>query len=186
MASATEIDITINGKAAHIANKDSGIDSIKIAFELLNSLDGFEDVIFNCGKISSIGARNIICDKVILECSLRSFYKIRRKSFLNKLNFIAKELSHKSGGNIFVNSKSYIPEVRNNLCLFEKFRHLIDEVVSPVYQAEDFSFYGKDCKSLFLFLGVGDTLPLHSNKFIFDPSVLEKGLKTLYTIATTY
>lgn len=186
MASATEIDITIIGKAVHIANKDSGVDSIKLSLELLNSLQDIEGVVFNCGKITSTGARNIVCDKVTLECSLRSFYKIKRKVFLNMLNTTAKDISNKNGGEILIHSKNYIPEVKNNLCLFEKFRHLIDEVVSPVYQAEDFSFYSNDIKSLFLFLGVGDSYPLHSNKFIFDPSVLEKGLKILYTIATTY
>ena len=80
-------------------------------------------------------------------------------------------------------SKGYIPEVRNSIFLFEKHRHLIDEVTSPVYQAEDFSFYMEKCKILFMFLGVGDTPLLHSNDFIFDAQVLKKGLATFLAIA---
>ena len=75
------VDIAIIGKAVHIANKDSGVDSIKLSLELLNSLQDIEGVVFNCGKITSTGARNIVCDKVTLECSLRSFYKIKRNKF---------------------------------------------------------------------------------------------------------
>lgn len=186
MASATEIDIIICGKAAHIAKMDEGIDAIKLAEEMLDILRNESGVIFNCGKISSKGARNIICSEVKLECSLRSFYKIRRKKFLNKLNNIAREISNRTKTNIYINSNNYIPEVKNNLCLFERYRHLIDEVVAPVLQAEDFSFYETQARCLFLFLGVGDTSPLHSSDFCFDLNVLEKGLKTLLSIATTY
>ena len=186
MASATEIDITITGKAVHIANKNKGIDAINLACELLSNLKSDKNTIFNCGKITSTGARNIVCGKVVLECSLRSFYEVEKKKFLNRLNFATKELSNKTGASFVIDSKKHIPEVKNNIVLYEKFRHLIDEVIEPVYQAEDFSFYGKDTKSLFLFLGTGDSKPLHSSKFIFDTSILEKGLKILKTIATTY
>ena len=62
---------------------------------------------------------------------------------------------------------------------------MIDEIVSPVYQAEDFSFYGEKCKILFMFLGIGDTSPLHSNDFNFDINVLKKGVNTFLAIAKT-
>ena len=42
------------------------------------------------------------------------------KAFLNMLNTATKDLSMKSGGEISIHSKNYIPEVKNNLCLFEK------------------------------------------------------------------
>lgn len=185
MASSTEIDIEIIGKSAHIANKEEGIDAINIASILLERLKNEDGVLFNCGKITSIGARNVICKYVKLECSLRSFYKIRRKSFLTILNNFSKELSREKKAKIIINSNRYIPEVSNNLILFEKHRHLIDEVVAPVLMAEDFSFYGIDSKTLFLFLGIGDSAPLHSGLFKIDEGVLEKGVKTFVAIATS-
>ena len=81
--------------------------------------------------------------------------------------------------------EKYIPEVKNDLILFEKHRHLVDEVVAPVYQAEDFAFYSLNTKTLFFFLGVGDTSGLHTNTFYFDENVLEKGLKVFVKIATS-
>lgn len=184
MASSTEVDIDIIGKSAHIANKEDGIDAIKAA-SLFIINDIFEEgVLFNCGKITTTGARNIVCNNVLLECSLRTLYKIRRKKLLRSLNELAKTITKQTKANIYITANRYIPEVRNSVFLFEKHRHLIDEVVSPVYQAEDFSFYFEKCKSLFLFLGIGETPPLHSNDFCFDLSVLEKGLKIFTTIAT--
>ena len=185
MASSTEIDINIIGKNAHIANYEKGIDAIRAASLLITSVNNDEDVIFNCGKITSNGARNIICNDVLLECSLRTFYKIKRKKFLKSLNEEAKSISNLTNTNIYITSNKLIPEVKNSVFLFEKHRHLIDEVVSPVYQAEDFSFYSTNCKTLFMFLGVGSVNPLHSSDFNFELDVLEKGLKIYTSIATT-
>jgi hippurate hydrolase len=133
----------------------------------------------------SNGARNIVCDKVILECSLRSFYKIRRKRFLEKLTEISKTITKTNNCEIHIDFSRYLPELKNDLCLFEKYRHLIDEVIAPVYQSEDFSLYGLESKTLFFFLGIGDVPGLHTNKFHFDVNILEKGLDTFIKIATT-
>ena len=183
MASSTEIDINIIGRRVHIANKEEGIDAIKAATLLLSNLNPEEGVLFNCGKITSSGARNILCSNVLLECSMRTLFKIRKKKLLRNLNDVARIISNETKANIYVTSKGYIPEVRNSIFLFEKHRHLIDEVTSPVYQAEDFAFYTEKCKILFLFLGVGYTPLLHSNNFIFDVQVLKKGLATFLAIA---
>jgi hippurate hydrolase len=185
MASSTEIDITITGKSCHIANKDEGVDAIKAASIFLNEVSNNEDIIFNCGKITSTGARNIVCDKVLLECSLRSFYKIRRKRFLTNIKELIKLLENTTQTKINLDCSKYIPELKNNLILFEKYRHLVDEVSAPVYQAEDFSFYGANAKILFFFLGAGNTSALHTNNFCFDVNVLEKGLKTFVKIAAS-
>ena len=184
MASATEIDITINGKNSHIASQQEGIDAIKAAMNLLEKLDN-EGIIFNCGKIYSFGSRNVVCDKVFLECSLRSFYKIRRNRFIQYMLKVSESISNISGVKIQIDYFRYIPELKNNLVLFEKYRHLIDEVVAPVYQAEDFAFYGINAKILFFFLGVGNVSGLHTSTFSFSLDILEKGLKTFIKIATS-
>jgi hypothetical protein len=54
----------------------------------------------------------------------------------------AQSLENIFGGNIQIDCSRYIPELKNDLFLFEKYRHLIDEVFAPVYQAEDF-FVGR-------------------------------------------
>ena len=182
MASSTEIDIEIISKATHMVNKENSIDAISVANEFLSKIEHIDDTIFNCGKITSTGGRNVVCSNVVLECSLRTFSIYKRYNFLEKLHSISKELSVKYKVNIFLQTNKNIPAVKNDLVMFEKCRHLIDEVIDPTYLAEDFSFYQEKCKVLYMFLGVGDTEMLHSNKFIFDPIILEKGYKTFEAI----
>ena len=184
MASSTEIDIKIIGKETHIANKTDGIDAIKVAQRLLDNIE-CEDVVFNCGKISSIGARNIVCGNVSLECSLRTFNELKRKQFLNNLSNISVKIANDTTVNICIDAKRHIPLLKNDLCLFEKHRHLIDEIISPVWQSEDFAFYSLNYRCLFFFLGIGDTPKLHSRDFHFDLTVLQKGLNHFLKIATT-
>ena len=46
----------------------------------------------------------------------------------------------------------------------------------PALIAEDFSFYQQVLPGLFFFLGVGGDYPLHSARFQFDETVLERGV----------
>ena len=48
----------------------------------------------------------------------------------------------------------------------------------PVMISEDFSFYQQEIPGVFLFLGTGEEIPLHSDHFRFDEEILEKGLET--------
>lgn len=183
LASSTEIDIEIIGKSAHIANYSEGIDSIKIANELLSRLSSSNDIIFNCGKIVTKGSRNSVCSYALLECSLRSFSITKKYFFLEMLTRISKELAKKYSVNIYINSEKYLPVVSNDYGLFVKYSNLINEVTEPFYQAEDFSVYSSFSKTLFFLLGIGKTECLHSSKFIFDTNILKKGLELFINIS---
>ena len=50
--------------------------------------------------------------------------------------------------------------------------------------AEDFSFFEEVLPGIFFFLGTGTGIPLHSNNFNFDESVLIEGVKLFNTIFT--
>lgn len=182
LASATEIDITIFGKSSHIANMSEGKDAIKIAGELLSKLNNSHDILFNCGKITTVGSRSSVCSYALLECSLRSFSVTKKYFFLEMLTRISKELVKKYSVNIYINSEKCLPVVLNDYGLFVKNSNLINEITEPFYQSEDFSVYSNCAKTLFFLLGVGDTESLHSSKFQFDTKVLEKGLELFINI----
>ena len=183
LASSTEIDIKIIGKSAHIANYSSGIDSIKVANELLSKLSNSNDIIFNCGNIITKGSRNTICSEVLLECSLRSFSVTKKYFFLEMLNRIAKEMVKKHSVDIHINSEKSLPILSNDYGLFIKHNNLINEITEPFYQAEDFSVYSNNAKTMFFLLGIGESECLHSSKFNFNIDVLKKGLDLFESIA---
>ena len=100
MAASNEIDIKMVGKSTHIANYKEGIDAIKISSLYLNEIRE-RDVLFNCGKISSEGARNIICKEVNLECSARTLNNSKRKEFLKYLNDLSVKYTNLYNVNIY-------------------------------------------------------------------------------------
>lgn len=183
LASSTEIDIEIIGKTAHMANQESGINAIKVAYMLLNEITYDSDIIFNCGKITSSGSRNTVCPYIKLECSLRSFSLTKKYFFLERINRISKELAVKYGVNVYVNSSRCLPVVLNDYGLFVKHQNLINEITEPFFHAEDFSNYSSCAKTLFFLLGIGECDVLHSSKFQFNTKVLERGLDLFINIA---
>ena len=184
MAASNEIDIKIIGKSTHIANYKEGIDAIKISSLFLNEIREY-DILFNCGKISSEGARNIICKEINLECSMRTLNNSKRKEFLKYLNVLSVKYTNLHNVNIYISSNRFTPSLTNSTRLFNKCRCFIDDVIEPVYQSEDFSFYSENCETLFFFLGIGNTSLLHESDFNFDLSVLEKGVRLFEMIAAT-
>ena len=53
----------------------------------------------------------------------------------------------------------------------------IRELEKPLLIAEDFAFYQKTLPGVFLLLGTGTGVALHSDRFNFDESVLAKGVE---------
>ena len=50
------------------------------------------------------------------------------------------------------------------------------ELPDPLLIAEDFAFYQRHLPGVFLLLGTGTGIPLHSDVFDFDESILLQGL----------
>lgn len=73
----------------------------------------------------------------------------------------------------------HYPPVLNNEELFHILykNNLVHKLENPVLISEDFGYYRNIAPSIFFFLGTGDTIPLHSNQFTFDESILDKGVE---------
>ena len=83
-------------------------------------------------------------------------------------------------------SKSH-PAVNNSAELYERIKpglsHLnFVELRKPVMIAEDFSFFEQKIPGVFFFLGTGSGVPLHSDNFDFDDSVLIDGVDLFATL----
>lgn len=202
MASAIQTQITIHGKSAHVASSEQGIDSLEIATDLLSGIYAFDRKIgddflhlIKFGTMQSGTAHNILADKTVISGSIRSYSAKDNLYIKDSLRQIAdKCLSSFSRRNNISSLDANIdfsfsdevaiayPAVVNDENLFTKVCACADDTVNvlekPVLQAEDFSIYGEVAPYVFSFLGVGtDKPPLHSDTFIFDSVILEKGLE---------
>lgn len=73
---------------------------------------------------------------------------------------------------------------QRRIILYNIQNNLVNKLESPVLISEDFGYYRNVAPSIFFFLGTGDTIPLHSNKFTFDEAILYKGVELYRKLLT--
>lgn len=170
-SSATEIDVTIKNRSLHIADYNKKFDSIYKSFKLINYLEKLskkEDVLLHFGKIKGGTARNVTAGNCTLKGSLRCKSNEKCMQFINKHIKDTKDITYKL-------SKT-IPALCNDFEIASKLINELNikEIITPFFQAEDFSFYN-DFNPCFFLLGISTKNPLHSNNFILKESDLLNG-----------
>lgn len=192
MAKSAEVNIRIIGKASHVANYENGIDALKCGAYYLQDIYKLEEQIdkkyfrlLKCGKMNAGKARNIIADECNLYITLRAYQNEIFNYLKESLFIIAKdyeinygvkfEFTINEGYDAVINSKKLFDKVFNHLKK-KNLDGLLNILDKPVLQAEDFGVYTSHVPSVFFFLGVGNTKPLHNELFDFDMNVLNKGL----------
>ncbi len=187
MAGGCEFELLVKGKASHAAQPQNGINALTACVEILQkSLEqeekAFDDNTFHLlhfGTFHSGSAFNIIADQAHVRGSIRYY---NPKVFDQIVEIIEQNMNnaikkYKVQVNFKVNH--HYPPVLNNDELFYTLykNNLVHKLESPVLISEDFGYYRNVAPSIFFFLGTGDTIPLHSNQFTFDESILDKGVE---------
>lgn len=187
MAQASETDIKIIGKAAHVASSWEGVDALHAASHFLVDLYRQEAQIeagtyrlIKFGQSQSGTIRNIISAETNLYGTVRSFYPEVQQRLKALIAESAQKVEKDFGCQVEISYNDGYKAVINNEALYQKATNAIPSIVTlenPVMQAEDFGNYGERYPALFFFLGIGDTAPLHNEKFDFDMGVLDKGIE---------
>ena len=188
MAKSSELDIVIHGRSAHCANAEEGVDALSIGCSLVNDLYRMEkeelpDTEFRLlkfGKMESGTVRNAISAKTVLQGSVRCFHEETGNFLFRRIEEIAAAYEEKYRCRITFERNDGHPAVINDPRLFQEAKELLADYAfhtfeKPFMLAEDFSCYQKEVPGLFLFLGTGTNIPLHSNHFDFDEEVLGTG-----------
>lgn len=198
MAQSGEIDVLIEGKSAHGAQPQEGVDALVAAAAFVGEsqkivsrfLKPLEPAVVTFGRIEGGEARNIIADRIILEGTVRTFSEAVYKRVKERMDGLARGLEAAYGCRIGLVWRDMYPPVLNDPGLAEAFKAAYGgpiEAMEPQMLAEDFSYYQKKVPGLFLFLGVGNrekgfVSPLHSSRFNFDEAVLVKGLEAFVSV----
>ena len=184
MASCTTIEIQCRGRCAHCGQREQGADALLSAVQIVSRFreaeaqaNGDGSVLF-CGSLQAGTSHNIVAAEATIHGTLRTFFDESRQKILKKLEQIAQESAQCYGTAVEVQYTSYAPAVTNDGALTAQVRHLLPDALEnadPVLIAEDFSQYQRLCPGVFLWLGVGDTAPLHNGKFLVPREVLPVG-----------
>ena len=195
MARASEINVDIYGKSAHIAKASEGVDAIAAGTEFYCRAMAMEaalpEKIFRLlkfGKFESGSVRNALSAHTHMEGSLRAFQDEIFDGMKESLCAIGRELEAEFGCRVEIDINSGYPAVMNPADLCEKVKAVAEftELDAPYMTAEDFAFYQRRIPGMFLFLGTGDGPALHTCNFDFDESVLIKGADFFETLAVNF
>ena len=195
MARASEVNVDIYGKSAHIAKAAEGVDAIAAGTEFYRRAMAMEAALpehvfrlLKFGKFESGVVRNALSAHTHMEGSLRAFQDEIFEGMKEDLYAIGRDLEAEFGCRVVIDINSGYPAVLNPGDLCDRVKAVVDYTVldAPAMTAEDFAFYQRRLPGMFLFLGTGDSSALHSSNFDFDESILTKGADLFERLAVNF
>jgi amidohydrolase len=212
MASADDMEITIEGKGTHGAAPWRGVDPIVVSAQVILALQTIASrqmeinkapVIVTIGKIEGGTRDNIIPDSVSMKGTLRALDAEMRKDLQVRVRRTVDDIAHSAGASakiVFGSHNSY-PVTYNDPALVQRMLPTLRRVagadkvneVPAILGAEDFSFFVEKIPGFYVFLGgrpanePKEGFPEnHSPRFHIDEGVLKLGVKTLAHLAADY
>lgn len=196
MASADEIYVTVKGKGGHAAMPDKLIDPILIASHIIIALqqiisrncDPKTPAVLSFGKITAMGATNVIPDEVKIEGTFRTLNEEWRKEAKLRMKKMAEGIAEAMGATCEFTILNGYPYLRNNPELTLRMKDSAIEYMGQEnvvdldiwMAAEDFAYYTQEVDACFYRLGVrneskGITSGVHTPTFNIDEDALEIG-----------
>jgi amidohydrolase len=206
MAAVDELKITIEGKGAHAATPQEGVDPIVVAAHLVTALqsivsrstDPLETAVVTIGKIEGGTAFNIIPDKVTMIGTVRTFNKAIHKRVRTRMQALVKSVCAAFGARGTLEYVHSNPATVNTPELAQFFRGTASKTLgakavidcAPTMGGEDFAFYGEKVPSCYAFLGSaprsGGVHMHHHPEFNPDEGVLHLGAQLMHDAARTW
>lgn len=205
MAHADNFDITIIGKGGHGARPHDGVDAIVVASQVIQSLqtivsrkiNPLEPVVISVGTIEGGYARNIICDKVVLEGTARTLNREIARKIPSLLKEIVSGITKSAGASFQLNYYGGYPILINHPGATKLARMSISklygkgavvEIEKPVMGGEDFAYFLQKVPGSFLRLGIRNPkkdaiYPWHHPKFAVDEDAIKIGSAVLAGVA---
>jgi amidohydrolase len=189
MATCDEFEIEVRGKGGHVAMRDSKVNPILIAGEvvarinaecIMGNIGMGERFVFDvCNIQGGCGVNNVVPDTCIISGSMRVLSLEARDEIIAKIEEILK------GFDATLSSKilwDYPPMV-NDSEVTAKVNEVagkhaeIKKLEKPYFTAEDFACFGEaGVPSCLILLGCGGS-ELHRNDFVADERTIDLGIK---------
>lgn len=199
MASCDEIYITVKGKGGHAAQPSQYTDQIYIASELVVALKervaraGSKEAptVLGIGRITGMGATNVIPETVEIAGTFRTFDEKWRKAAAGLIRETTREIASLRGVEIIVDIVEGYPVLVNDEKLTRRAMELSRTLLGtervkelPVrMSSEDFSFFATRYPSFLYRVGItpdGEEMKkLHTSAFDIDESSMVTGTATM-------
>ena len=191
-ASSRSVKLVLKGKAAHVSAPHNGIDAIAMACRVFNDIqimrarevNPTKALVIGFGEIHGGTARNIICDEVVMNGTIRALDADSDAFAIKRIQEIAASVSKDMGGSYEIDCEQFYPVLKNNGEIAEKLIKIVKDKYGeeafrekPVNMgAEDFAWYLQEKPGAMFSLGVhkpgADFVPLHNERFCPDEDAL--------------
>ncbi|NOZ50394.1 MAG: amidohydrolase [Chloroflexi bacterium] len=199
MAAADHFRMEILGRVAHGAYAYLGVDAIVLAAQVINAaqtlisrrIPAVEAGVITFGKIQGGVAENILCDRVVLSGTVRSFRPEIRDQLERELGEVA-AIARQMGGDYRYSYLRGNPSVINDGRLTGFVSRIGGQLLgaecvqkaSMTTGGEDFSWYSRQKPGTFVRIGVRDPAweadrPLHTDTFDIQEDALPVGAALL-------
>jgi len=205
MASIDSFRINIKGKGGHAAEPEKTFDPLAVLIDIFNAyqkiisreISTFKPVILSITSINGGNTFNVIPKNASMMGTVRAVDLDARDFIIKRMEEITKGYAQamrcEAKFELFAKPSMFVVN-DNNLALFAKsILPIIGNIVEPKMTmiGEDFSFYAKKAKTLFLFLGIrnedkGIVFSHHHPKFDIDEDILDKGTAMYSLLAYKY
>lgn len=190
LARSSEATVSFHGRSSHIARWQEGADALAAAARFVPSAEAMcgrlsrergEPCLLRFGRLEAGTVRNAIAGEARAEGSLRVFSDEMFDRARGALRTLAESAAKTEGCAVDVTFSEGYPPVDNDAALFSLVERALPgmgRIDEPLLIAEDFAFYQRCLPGVFLLLGTGTGVALHSDGFDFDERVLLAGVET--------
>lgn len=195
MASADGVMITVKGSGGHAALPDKARDPVVCAAAIVSAaqtivsrtISPFEQAVVSITSIHGGEAWNVIPDQIEMRCNFRSFSEEVHAKMESELRRICTSTADAHGCCVTVERPPltpYPPTVNHAAetdIAIEAMTAVAgaDNVhldLQPVMGAEDFAFFLREVPGSYVFIGNGDSAPLHNPAYDFNDEALGYGI----------
>lgn len=193
MASSDFLKLKFYGKSSHCSQQEKGNNALLSAVDMVSALPSINKAATDnhamlfCGSIHSGSLHNIVPDYSEIYGTIRTYSVAHREGIKDLIRKTADEIAVKYGTRPDISYDGGCPPVYNDNKIVDILScnyFGVSDNATPTLAGEDFALYGEYAPSCMLWLGIGDTPPLHNETFFVPKDVLSIGTDFWQKIAT--
>ena len=203
MASVDQAVIRIVGKGGHGAEPHRAVDPVLASASFITALqsvvsrniDPQDMAVATVGSIHAGSASNVIPESVEMKLTMRAFSEQVRTRLQERIPALARAQAESFGAAAEVNYRLGFPALINhadetafarNVALQTLGTAAVETDFRPRTASEDFAFMLEAKPGSYLFVGNGDSAPLHSAQYDFNDAIIAPAARYWVRLAETF
>ena len=203
MASVDKAIIKIIGKGGHGAEPHRTVDPVLASAAFITALqsvvsrnvDPQEMAVVTVGSIHAGSASNVIPESVEMQLTMRAYSEIVRQLLRERIPALAHAQAESFGAEADVNYRLGFPALVNHAGETEFASRVAYDALGPAAiekdfrprtASEDFAFMLQANPGSYLFVGNGDSAPLHSAHYNFNDAIIAPAARYWVRLAETF